>query len=227
MNGKKNAALLAVRQVRDGMTVGLGTGSTAGYAIERLGELVKEGLSIRGVATSRVTESLALGFGIPLVALDEAEDIDLAIDGVDEVDTKFYAVKGGGGALLREKIVASLSRRVIWIMGEGKMVGQIGSFPLPLEVLPFGHTHLLRVLGDRGFSPVLRMRDSEPFRTDNDNFIIDLRNWSHADAGSVKMVLDSLPGVLETGLFLNMCDSIVIGDETGAREVHNPNKREG
>ena len=224
MNGKKNAALKAAEFVKDGMTVGLGTGSTAGYFIERLGQMVAEGLSIRGVATSKNTESLARGFGIPLADIDEVTAIDIDVDGVDEIDPAFNAIKGGGGALLREKIVATLARQVIWIAGGGKRVEALGAFPLAVEVIPFGHSHLLRRFEGAGLNPVLRLRDGEPWVTDSGNCIIDLHTGAPMDVAGVRAAVEGVPGVVETGLFLNTCHILIEGTETDARVIVNHRK---
>ena len=164
MNEKQAAALCAAGLVRDGMTVGLGTGTTAAFFIEALGERVRGGLRVQGVCTSRRACRLAAQFGVPVVSPDDVGHIDLDVDGVDEIDPQFCAVKGGGGALLREKIIAHRAREVIWIMDAGKRRAALGAFPLPVEVLPFAAGGLQKELAAFG-SPVLRRRGKSPFHS--------------------------------------------------------------
>ncbi|WP_027630602.1 ribose-5-phosphate isomerase RpiA [Ruminiclostridium cellobioparum] len=224
MTEKKNAAIKAAEYIEDNMTVGLGTGSTAYYVIERVGELVKHGLNIKAVATSLSTANIASGFNIPLVSIDEVERIDLAIDGVDEIDGGFNAIKGGGGALFREKMVAALADRVIWIMDSSKVVDAIGTFPLPVEILTYGYNHILRKLELLSLSPVLRLKSDGPFLTDNHNYIVDLHIGKGFDIKYVSEQLKAIPGVLETGLFLNMCDRIIVGIKDEVKVIENPGK---
>ncbi len=211
MNEKKIAGIKATEFIQDNMILGLGTGSTAYYMIERVGELARSGLNIKAVATSYNTAKLAGELGIPLLSLDEVDKIDLAIDGVDEIDGQFNAIKGGGGALFREKIVANLADKVIWIMDSSKIVASIGTFPLPVEILPYGCNHIMKKLDAFDFHPVLRIRDNSPFITDNHNYIADLHLGKGFDIQYVSEKLKSITGVLETGLFLNICDKIIIG----------------
>ncbi len=224
MEQKKIAGYKAAEYIEDGMTLGLGTGSTAFYLVERVGQLVKQGMKLEAVATSAATEKQARELNIPLRSIDEVDHIDLAIDGVDEIDGAFNAIKGGGGALFREKIVATLADRVIWIMDESKLVDSIGNFHLPVEILPYGHTQVLRTMEELGLKPVLRMRDGKVFVTDNGNYIADLHLGAPMDISGVKEKLASIVGVLETGLFLNMCERIVVGTDNGARVIENQNK---
>ena len=219
MEAKKQAGIKAVDYVKDGMIVGLGTGSTAYYAIEEIGNRVKQGLNINAVATSAGTESLAEQFHIPLLEIDDIDHIDLTIDGVDEIDPQFNVIKGGGGALLREKITASFSDEVIWIMDASKQVPSLGSFPLPVEVLPFGCSHVLRRLSD--LRPSLRMDGDFPFITDNGNYIIDLNLGAPFPITEISRRLSQIPGILETGLFLNMCSRIIIGTADGVKTIEN------
>lgn len=148
MDQKRVAGEKSTEYIKDGMILGLGTGSTAYYMIKKVGELIKNGMKIKAVATSKSTESLARELKIHLLSIDEVDRIDLAIDGVDEIDNEFNAIKGGGRALFREKIVASLANEVIWIMDESKLVDGIGEFPLPVEILPYGYKHLIKELQD-------------------------------------------------------------------------------
>lgn len=222
---KKNAGYKAAEYIKDGMILGLGTGSTAYYAIIRCGELVKEGYNLKAVATSKRTAEIAIENGIEILDINDVDHIDLAIDGTDEIDGHFNAIKGGGGALFREKIVATLAKEVIWIMDEKKPVEAIGDFPLPVEILVYGHRHTLQKLTDLGLKPVLRERDGKVFVTDNGNYIADLQLSAPMDIESVRSKLEGVVGVLETGLFLNMCDRMCVGTQTGCKVIENPNKK--
>jgi ribose 5-phosphate isomerase A len=223
MEEKKIAGIKAAEYVEDNMVLGLGTGSTVYYMIEKVGELVSQGYKIRAVATSEKTADLAKKLKIPLVSIDEVERIDLAIDGVDEIDGQFNAIKGGGGALFREKMVASIADKVIWIMDSSKVVDSIGTFPLPVEILPYGYSHIIKELKLLSLNPVLRLKDSIPFVTDNHNYIVDLHIGKAFDIESVSGKLKSITGVLETGLFINTCNRIIIGTSNGAKIVENDN----
>ncbi len=224
MTEKKNAGIRAAEYIEDNMIIGLGTGSTAYYMIERVGQLVVNGLNIKAVATSLSTANIAAKFNIPLVSVDEVERIDLAIDSVDEIDGRFNAIKGGGGALFREKIVANLADQVIWIMDSSKAVDAIGAFPLPVEILPYGCNHTLRKMELLSMRPALRMKSNVPFLTDNHNYIVDLHIGKGFDIKYVSDELKAIPGVLETGLFLNMCDRIIVGIKDGVKVIENPGK---
>jgi ribose 5-phosphate isomerase A len=223
---KKIAGEKAAEYIKDGMILGLGTGSTVYYMMQRVGELVAEGLQLKTVATSKSTENLAKELNIPLLTIEEVDGIDLVIDGVDEIDPAFNAIKGGGGALFREKIVAKLAKEVIWIMDESKPVDAIGNFPLAVEILPYGYTHHLRRLEEYGFNPVLRRtKDGEIYITDNRNYIADLHLVKPMNIEDTLQKLKNLTGVLETGLFLNMCDRIVVGTDEGVKVIENPTKQ--
>jgi len=224
MEQKRSAGRKAVEYVKDGMVLGLGTGTTAFYMIERVGELVKEGLNIRAVATSQSTKALAEERNISIISIDDVEQIDLVIDGVDEIDPDFNAIKGGGGALFREKMVAKSAKEVIWIMDEGKRVDALGNFPLPVEILPYGYRHILKKMEDYSFHPVLRMKDSMAYVTDNGNYIADLMLSKNFDITAVDEKLRGITGVLETGLFLKICNRIIVGTEEGTIIVDNPIK---
>lgn len=221
MEQKRIAGEKAAEYIKDGMTVGLGTGSTAYYMVEAVGKLVASGVKLRAVPTSKATEAQAQRLGIPLVSIDEVESLDLAIDGVDEIDPQFNAIKGGGGALFREKVVASSAKEVIWIMDESKLVDAIGAFPLPIEILPYGYTHVLRKMEAAGLHPVLRVKDGKTFVTDNGNYIADLHIIPPMNIADVAAKLHGMVGVLETGLFLNMCKRIVIGTDSGVKVIEN------
>ena len=190
INPKQIAGECAAGYVQSNTTVGLGTGSTAYYALKKLGERVAEGLSIRGVPTSQQSHDLAIEFGIPLTDFSAIEHIDLTIDGADEIDRDFNLTKGGGGALLREKIVAAATVREIIVGDESKMCQSLGAFPLPVEVTPFGWQATLGHLAALGCDPVLRKSDSKPFVTDNGNYIIDNKIDMFL---SRNIVADSLP----------------------------------
>ncbi|MCP3776289.1 ribose-5-phosphate isomerase RpiA [Paenibacillus sp. MZ04-78.2] len=216
MDGKKAAGEKAAEYISDGMRIGLGTGSTVYWTILRIGELVKEGLRIEAVPTSVQTEKLAREAGIPLIPLAQLQaPLDLTVDGADEVSPKDELIKGGGGALLREKMIASFSDRFIVVVDHSKCVPELGRFPLPVEVVPFGWEITSKQLGQLGCEPVLRMRDGAPFVTDNGNYVIDCRFGSIPNAGELSVELNKLPGVVENGLFVNMADLIVVGHPDG------------
>ncbi len=216
-DGKRSAGEAAASFVESGMTVGLGTGSTAEHFLRRLGERIRgEGLLVRGVPTSRATEESASRLGIPLVSLDDVRSIDLTVDGADEIDGAFHMIKGGGGALLREKVVASLSRVEVIVVGPGKVVSRLGStFALPVEVVPFALGPVRRAL-DRYGTVVLRQRDGGPWVTDNGNWILDVRFAGGIESPpELESALDRIPGVVETGLFVGLAHRLVIGNDDG------------
>ncbi|AVK51335.1 ribose-5-phosphate isomerase A [Clostridium beijerinckii] len=225
MDQKRVAGEKSAEYIKDGMILGLGTGSTAYYMIKKVGELIKNGMKIKAVATSKSTESLARELKIPLLSIDEVDKIDLAIDGVDEIDNEFNAIKGGGGALFREKIVASLANEVIWIMDESKLVDGIGEFPLPVEILPYGYKHVIKELQDYSLNPKIRMKEEEIFVTDNGNYIVDLHIGKPMNINDVYNKVNKITGVLETGLFINMCDRIIIGTSSGTKIINNSNSQ--
>jgi ribose 5-phosphate isomerase A len=222
VDAKQRAGFKAAEFVREGMRVGLGTGTTAQWLVERLGERVRdEGLRVRCVPTSRRTEEQARALGIPLVTLGEAGELDIAIDGADEIGPKLALIKGGGGALLREKLVASAARRFVVIADASKRVEVLGRFPLPVEVVQFGwELTARRVAVVTGVEPMLR-RDAngEPFVTDNSNFILDCRCGAIHDPARMERELKSLTGVVECGLFVNMADTAVLADEEGVQVI--------
>jgi ribose 5-phosphate isomerase A len=221
---KDAAAARAVAEIRSGMTVGLGTGSTAAFAVKRLGARVREGLRIRGVPTSEGTRALAAAEGIPIVSLDDVDMIDVAIDGTDEADGNLDLIKGGGGALLREKVVAGLAKRFIVIADQNKLVPTLGAFPLPVEIVPFARAVVARSAATLGCEPSLRLgRDGRPFVTDNGNHILDCRFGRITDAAAIAARLDATPGVAEHGLFLGMAEILVLGQADGSvREIRRP-----
>ncbi|KXI72059.1 ribose-5-phosphate isomerase, partial [Bacillus cereus] len=173
LNLKQLAGEYAANFVKDGMKVGLGTGSTAYWAIQKLGQRVKEGLSIQAVPTSKETEALAKQLNIPLILLNDVQRLDLTIDGADEIDSNLQLIKGGGGALLREKIVASSSKELIIIADESKFVTRLGTFPLPVEIIPFSWKQTERKIQSLGCQTTLRLKNNEIFITDNNNMIVD------------------------------------------------------
>jgi ribose 5-phosphate isomerase A len=210
MNSKQTAGEKAIDFVEDGMIVGLGTGSTAYFAIKKIAERVGEGMSIKGICTSEQTRKLAEEWNIPYVDIDEVDHIDLTIDGADEVDPMGNGIKGGGGALLLEKIVASRSLRNIWVLEERKLVNQLGAFPLPVEIMPFGHLHTIDVLKKKGFNPKLRKDGDKAYTTDGGHFLVDLQLESIPDPFALDIELKTIPGVLEHGLFLDIVNDIIV-----------------
>ncbi|MBF9035514.1 ribose-5-phosphate isomerase RpiA [Rhodobacterales bacterium HKCCE2091] len=223
------AARKAVELVEDGMKVGLGTGSTAAHMVRLLGGLVRdEGLKISAVATSTQTAKLASEVGITVSDLDDLRWLDLTIDGADEVDPQLNLIKGGGGALLMEKIVATASDQMVVIADRSKSVGRLGAFPLPVEVLAFGWQtskglleEMLSGLDVDGREVVLRMADDVPFRTDQGNLILDLHLSRIGAPLQLALALNQIPGVVDNGLFLDMCDLLILGHEDGTVSVEN------
>ena len=223
MNLKEVVGKKAVEYVKDGMIVGLGTGSTVFYFVHALADRVKEGLNVEMVSTSIQTVELAKSLGLTIKELEEIDHIDLAVDGVDEIDKDFNAIKGGGAALFREKIVADIAHEVIWIYDESKDVEKLGNFNLPVEILPFGYSHTIRKMEEAGLKPVLRLKDGTTLITDNNNYIVDLHLGYGFDIKAVKEKLESIVGVVEHGLFLNMCKLCIKGTKDGAIIIENPN----
>jgi ribose 5-phosphate isomerase A len=209
MNEKKQVGEKAVEYVKDGMVVGLGTGSTAYYFISKLGELVQQGLSIRGVPTSMQTEQLAKELGIPLVSFNEIEKIDVAVDGADEVDSELNLIKGGGGALLREKIIAASAKTFIIIADSQKNVDTLGAFPLPIEVVPYGFEMTIKHIQNLGGRTKLRQYQGNSFLTDNGNFILDTSFQEIKQPKELEKDLNLIPGVVENGLFVGMADAVI------------------
>jgi len=211
---KRVAAERAVELVRPGMIVGLGTGSTARYFIDGLGRMVGEGLKVQAVVTSDESGRLAQAAGIVIVDRITGE-LDLAVDGADEIDPAVNCIKGRGGALLREKIVAHASRRFVLVADESKLVGRLGRGPVPVEVLPFLWEATSRSIESLGGRPELRLAAGEPYRTDNGNLVLDTR-FGMIDAG-LGLALHGIPGVIEHGLFLGLAKAAIIGSATGIR----------
>ena len=216
---KRRAAAAAVELITDGMVLGLGTGSTASFLVQLLGERVRQGLRVQGIPTSEATRQLAESEGIPLTTLEENPVLDLCLDGADEVDSELNLIKGGGGALLREKIVASAARERVIMVDASKCVQQLGAFPLAVEVIPFGWEVTRRQLQTFGGVPTLRQREGVPFQTDQGHYIIDCAFSQISDARQLSQQLNLLPGVVENGLFVGMTERLIIGDHEGVRET--------
>ena len=221
---KKAAAIAALDYVKNGMKLGLGTGSTANHFIQALGERVKIGLKVRCVATSAATQKLTTSLGIPLTTLEQHPHLDLTVDGADEFDANFNLIKGGGGALLLEKIVASSSRYMLVIADESKKVDALGKFPLPVEVIPFGVNatawkieRALRICGLTGTLVLRKGEDGKPFRTDGGNTIIDVAIGRIPEPGRLGDLLSIIPGVVENGIFHDLCGIILMGGEQGVK----------
>jgi len=211
MNEKQLAAEKSFEFIKDGMTLGLGTGSTVFYLVQKIAVQIKSGLNINCVSTSRQTTELAKSLGIKLVELNNVDKIDLTIDGADEVDENLNGIKGGGGALLFEKIVAKASDKVIWIIDSSKLVKLLGKFPLPVEVVPFGSNQLLKKFEQLGYNPMIRKINGKPFITDSGNIIIDLRLNVIEDSVLMEQQLKLTTGVVETGFFNSIADKVIIG----------------
>jgi ribose 5-phosphate isomerase A len=222
---KEAAAREALKHVRDGMKLGLGTGSTAAKFVVGLGEMVADGLNVVCVPTSEATRQQAESLNIPLTRLDEEPILDLTVDGADELDGDLTLIKGGGGALLREKIVASSSRQMIVIADTTKKVDRLGKFPLPVEIVPFGVKstamkieHAARWAGCEG-ELALRIRDGELFVTDNGNVIIDCSFGEIPDAQKLASVLSTIPGLVDHGLFIDMAGLAILGGPDGVEVI--------
>ncbi len=220
---KQLAADLAVQKIEPGMTVGLGTGSTADLVTRRLAELVAGGFLVTGVPTSRRTRELADSLGIPLLDLQDVDQIDLTIDGADEVQSgSLHALKGAGGALLREKLVALDSRRVLLVVDDTKMVDVIGQgFAVPVEVVQYGWRVPARSLVRIGAEITIRVDDAsrEPTLTDNDNYVIDADFGRIPEPDALSRQIKEITGVIEHGLFVDIADEVIVGDENGARSL--------
>ena len=220
VNLKEQVGIKAAEFVTDGMIVGLGTGSTAYYFVAELGRRIKEeGLKITAVTTSSVTYEQAEGLGIPLKAIDDVVVVDLTVDGADEVDPALNGIKGGGGALLMEKIVATNSKDCIWIVDESKQVETLGAFKLPVEVVQYGAENLFRHFEKKGYSPAYREKDGQRFVTDQGNFIIDLDLKVIPDSEALAEELDRTVGVVDHGLFLGMVSKVIVGTPEGPKII--------
>jgi ribose 5-phosphate isomerase A len=226
---KRQAAARALEHVRDGMRLGLGTGSTAKLFVELLGERVRAGLDIIAVPTSEATRADAARCGIALTTLDDIDRLDLTVDGADEIDPALNLIKGGGGALLREKIVASASDRMIVIADDSKWVDVLGRFPLPIEVVPFGLAATQRAMrqafakcGVSGQMVVRRRQDGHFFVTDGGHSIVDAHLGRIQDAPRLAAMLSRIPGVVEHGLFIGLAGMAILAGRAGIRVVERP-----
>lgn len=219
---KRAAAYAAIEDVADGMLVGLGTGSTAAYAIARLGERVRSGLAIRAVATSRRSADLAREVGVDVLDFADVAAVDLVIDGADEIDDRLYAIKGAGGAMLREKIVAASAARMIVIADGSKHVAAIGAAKLPVEVLPFAYGFVRHKLAGLGAEVVLRGDGGVPYRTDQDNLVLDCHFGAIEDPQALDAALSAIPGVLGHGLFLREVGSAIIAAHGQVTRIDRP-----
>ncbi|MDF2644829.1 MAG: ribose 5-phosphate isomerase [Paenibacillus sp.] len=219
LNPKKLAAEKAVEFIEDGMVVGLGTGSTAYWAIKKIAQRIQEGLRIHAVASSRDSEELANKLGIPIVPFSEIEWIDITIDGADEVDTHLNLIKGGGGALVREKILAINSKRFFVIVDESKQVEHLGQFPLPVEIVPFAANLTMNKLKELGCSTRIRMSNNEAYFTDNGNIIVDCNFEKIVKPIEINKQINLIPGVVDNGLFTRMVSSLVIGYNDGSTRI--------
>ena len=215
INPKQLVGEKAVEYIKDGMIVGLGTGSTAYWAIMKVGELVKNGLKITGVPTSKATEKLALELKIPLLDIADVTHIDLTIDGADEFDPNKNLIKGGGGALLREKIIASVTDFYVIIADAAKGSEILGEFAVPVEVTPFALGISIDQLKNLGCEPKLRIADGKPFVTDNQNLIVDCKFDKIRDPLALSAKMNAIPGVVENGLFVNMVNVLITEDGKG------------
>lgn len=221
---KEHASHAAMEFVEDGMTIGLGTGSTAKYFVQFLAEEVADGLVVRGVPTSEQTRRLAESLGVPLVEVDQVERIHLTVDGADEVDENAQLIKGGGAALLREKIIANASDLMIVIADPSKQVEALGRFPLPVEVTPFAYTITAKKVYDAlckagVLKPLISVRTgpgNKPLTTDGGNYILDCQCGVIPDAPLAATLLNKVPGVVEHGLFIDLARTVIIGNEDGA-----------
>ena len=220
---KQAAARASLRFVNPGAIVGLGTGSTAAHAVRLLGERVRAGLKIRGIPTSTGTKELATTNGIPLTSLDEFQQIDVTIDGADEFDPQLNLIKGGGGALLREKIVASASKLLVIIADSGKQVPVLGKFPLPVEVIPFAQALIKRNIEALGATVKVRQSaQGNPFVTDERHHLLDCFFGQIRDPAALARKLETMPGVVEHGLFLGMANIVLLGKGNEVEELRRP-----
>ena len=210
---KEAAARASLRFVKDGQIVGLGTGSTAAYFIQLLGEEVKKGLKVRGIPTSDRSREQAASLGIPLTTLDEFQQIDVTVDGADEVDPQLRMIKGGGGALLREKIVASATRQLVIVVDATKRAAVLGTFPLPVEVIKFAEALVAKKITALGAEVELRRgADGKPFLTDENNHILDCRFGQIPDVDGLARRLSDMPGIVEHGLFIGMANIVLVAN---------------
>jgi ribose 5-phosphate isomerase A len=219
LNAKQLAGKKAAEYVADGMTVGLGTGSTAYWMVEYLGERVRDGLSIRGVPTSKRTEEQARRLGIPLVTFHEVQQLDVTIDGADEIGPNLALIKGGGGALLREKLVAAASKKMIVVADQSKVVDVLGKFPLPVEVVPFAWEVTARRVEELGCHPHARRDGVGLYVTDNGNYILDCECGQILQPDELERSLKLTTGVVDCGLFVGIADTAIVASDDGSIRV--------
>ncbi|HEY1871958.1 MAG TPA: ribose-5-phosphate isomerase RpiA [Chitinophagaceae bacterium] len=214
---KKIVGIYAADLVKPGMTIGLGSGTTVYWLIQEIGKRVAQGLNIKVVPTSKQTAQLAKQAGIAVIDLNDIDRLPLTIDGADEIDRRGSLIKGGGGALLQEKIVAAASDELVIIADHSKLVERLGKFPLPVEVIPFGYKQVEeKIIGSTGCKKIsLRKKNDETFVTDHDHYILDCNYEEIGDAAALNCALHLIPGVVETGLFINMASEAIIGFENG------------
>lgn len=211
-NDKKFAGEASLAYIENGMTIGLGSGSTVYWMIRKLGEHVQDGLDVKGVPSSRQTQIWANAFGVPLTDFADTQQLDAAIDGADEVDQQWNLIKGGGGALVREKIIAAAARKFVVIVDESKLVSQLGAFKLPVEILPFGREVTQRQIAALGCDSFLRRNeDNGIFVSDNSNYIVDCDFSAIHDPKTLHQQLKQVTGVVDTGLFTDMADDVMVG----------------
>ena len=216
---KRLAAVRAVDFIEDGMKVGLGTGSTSAFAVRALGDRVAHGLKVQCVPTSEATRKLAESLHIPLLTFDDVTQLDLCIDGADEADPQLNLTKGGGGALLREKVVAFVSKQFLVIVDSAKLVKSLYAFPLPVEIVPFAQKVVEREIRKLGGTPTLRQRDGKTYVTDNGLWILDCRFEPIADPPALARALSTIPGIAEHGLFCGMASKIIVGRQNGVEII--------
>ncbi|WP_018658947.1 ribose-5-phosphate isomerase RpiA [Allofustis seminis] len=221
MNPKKRAGIAAAQYITSGMTIGLGTGSTVYYMVEEVGRRIREeNLNIECVTTSERTSEQAKQLGIVIKDLDDVDHIDLTIDGADEISKDYQGIKGGGAALLFEKIVATYSNKNIWIIDESKQVQELGAFPLPIEVVPYGSEHLFKYFQEKNYKPTFRLNDTgEKLKTDGGHYIIDLHLEKIAHPKELAHELSTLVGVVEHGLFIDIVNQIIIGTDQDIKVI--------
>lgn len=217
---KQAAARASLQFVKDGQVVGLGTGSTAKYFIEFLGEKVKQGMRIRAIASSIRSQEQAISLGIPITTFDECQQIDVTVDGADEVDPQLRLIKGGGGALLREKIVASATKKFVIVVDATKRVPVLGKFPLPVEVIKFARPLIEKEIAALGAKVELRLdANGQPYLTDENNYILDCHFGQIPDADALARQLNDMPGVVEHGLFIGMANVVLLAGVGGVEEL--------
>ncbi|MER2090728.1 MAG: ribose-5-phosphate isomerase RpiA [Sporosarcina sp.] len=216
---KKIAGERAAEFIKDGMIIGLGSGSTVYWMLKKLGEMIEQGMNVKGIPSSIRTEGWSREFGIPLTDFSEVQLLDLAIDGANEIDSRFNLSKGGGGSLVREKIVNTHSAKLIIIADDTKLVTQLGKAPLPVEILHFGWEITAMKIAQLGCKPVLRSREGVSFVSDNGNYIVDCEFGSIPNPEKLHYELKQMVGVVETGLFIGMTDIVILAGETEVKVI--------